>query len=431
MNIQNIQRGHLSFFTTSVALSLLIACGDDSDSSEALPLADADANADASNTQDSGVTEDDTSTPMVAETLGLTQYWGRITPIPEPPEGDAAVFSFDINEGPICMRGAQFRTSVRETPSEDLVIFMQGGGACWSTFCLAVTGAPAGVPRVDILNPELEANPVRDWDVVYLPYCDGSFFSGDSSIDDNINDKGTRHHRGLANLTAALEVAALKFPSPRRVLLAGSSGGAYGLILGTPLVRHYYPDAELLVIADSGVGLGKDGDNSFVETIMEEFDLARFLPDDCPDCLARGHLTGLIGYYLERDENLKIAMFSSWYDSILANVFLQVPAESFAESLKRETDLIASNHPDRFRRFIIDGKQHTALLGDPSGIIGTDFGAVEIPQDIVSTLLGDLELGGLETTSIDGVTVSEWLFAFVNGNTEGWVEKIEARTPLE
>ena len=77
---------------------------------------------------------------------------------------------------------------------------------------------------MDILNPDLEANPTRDWNAVYVPYCDGSFFAGDSEIDDNLNDKGIRIHHGLANLTAAFEVAAMHVPSPRKVLLAGSSG---------------------------------------------------------------------------------------------------------------------------------------------------------------------------------------------------------------
>ena len=368
------------------------------------------------------------SPAQLAENQGLTHYVGLIDPIQESSDGASVTYTFDSAQGPVCMRGDPYRMSVRDMPSKDLVIFLQGGGACWSAFCLAVTGAPAGVPAIDILNPELPENPTADWDVVYLPYCDGSFFAGDIRIDDNLNDKGPRHHRGLANLTAALEVARRHFPNPSRILLAGSSGGAYGLLLGMPLVRFYFPDVELMVMADSGIGLARDGDLEYMNTILDEFNLRRFLPPDCADCLEGGHLTGLVSYYLRVDPTVRMGMFSSWYDGVLSNTFLKVDPTTFDDILERRTGAIHSEFPDRFRRFIVAGTQHTSLLANASGIIGSDLSAVELPPDALGSLLGGgLVIGGLESTVIGDVTMGAWLRGFIDHQMERWPDLLEDR----
>lgn len=377
-------------------------------------------------------TPEPTPTPPaeLAVELGITRYVGAIEPIEESRDGAVITYTFDPAQGPVCMRGAPYRASVRDAGSDDLVIFLQGGGACWSGFCLAVVGAPSGVPGVDILNPDLEANPVRAWNQVYLPYCDGSFFAGDAAHDDNINDKGRREHRGLANLTGALEVARAHFPAPKRVLLAGSSGGAYGLLLAGPLVRHYYPDAELIMMADSGIGLARDGEADYIETILAEFAVGEFIPSDCDGCTANGHITQLIGWYLARDPNVRIGMYSAWYDAVLANTFLQIEPSRFADALARESRALAAAWPDRFRRFISADTQHTSLLGNPSGVIGSDFSAVELPEGALQRLVGgDLVIRGMSETQIDGLSMATWLAGLIDGDLDVWVDVEAERGP--
>jgi len=388
---------------------------------------DGDPSSDGDADSENGDAEADA--PSLAAKLGLTQYVGLIDPIEYSTEDGVTTYTFDKAQGPMCMRGADYRMSVRDADSDDLVIFMQGGGACWSDFCLVVTGAPAGMPGIDILDREMEANPVADWDAVYLPYCDGSFFLGDAEHDDNIYDMGPRYHHGLANLTAALEVAALRFPNPSRILLAGSSGGAYGLLLAGPLLRHYYPDVELILMADSGVGIARDGDMAYTQVLLDEFNLDRFIPEDCPDCLDNGHMTGILGWFLERDPNARIGMYSSWYDGVIAGVFLRIPGERYATALKAQTDRLYEAYPDRFRRFIMDGVQHTTLLGDPSGIIGSDLGAVELPPGALTDLMSNVVLGGLDETRIGELSFSAWLAALIDNDLDAWIDVQEERGP--
>lgn len=408
------------------ALLALGACSDGERSAPADALPAPDGTADTAAADDVGPA----AVPL-AEALGLTQYAGRITPLELSTVDGVVTYTFDAAEGPRCMRGGDYKVGVRDTPSDDLLIFLEGGGVCSTKFCLAVTGAPDGIPSgVDILNPALKVNPTADWDVVYLPYCDGSFFLGDASYDDDLNGKGTRYHHGLANLTAGFEVAAGRFPHPARILLGGSSGGAYGLLLAWPLLRAYYPHTPLIVMADSGIGLARDGDDAYVMSLLDEFNITRFLPKDCTHCIDHGHMTGLLAYLFERDPNARMGMYSSWYDTVLSTIFLQVPSEQFATALQQQTDRVAAAYPDRFRRFVTDGNAHTALLGNPTGIIGSDLNAVELPAGALTQLMTNVALGSLRTTAIGDVTMSAWLKALIDDDRSVWVDLEEPRGPV-
>lgn len=370
--------------------------------------------------------EDGDETPTYAAQLGLDLYLDAVKADDTETTDGVTTTTFSTASGPRCLRGDPFRASVRDGASDDLLVFLQGGGACWSDFCLAVTKAPAGIPDVDVLRTELDANPFRDFDVAYAPYCDGSLFSGDTEIDDDGDGVTDRWHRGLANLSATLDVARTSFPSPRRVVLAGSSGGAYGSILGAVLVRAVYPDAEIVVLTDSGTGVARGStDPTYVRALLEEIGATKFLPDDCEGCLDDGNVTRVIDWWLARDPQVRFGVFSSWYDSIIGDVFLKIPPADFRDELDAATSVLHDAWPDRYRRFLIDGRMHTTLLGDPTGIIGSDLSAVELPPGAL-TLFTDLELGHLDTTSLGDVTFSAWTQALIDGDDLVWADLQEA-----
>ncbi len=348
------------------------------------------------------------------EALGITRFFGRAQPIAETEaEGGITSFTFDPADGPVCFRGEPFSMAVRDRGHGDLLIFLQGGGACWSDFCFAIDFAREGMPPIDILDPALEANPVRDWDVAYLPYCDGSLFVGEAAYDDDDDGEIDRQHAGLRNVSAALDVIAARFPAPRRILLAGSSGGAYGTILTTVLVRAKYPTTPLYVFSDSGVGVAKAAEPTFLADLLVEFDAAQYLPASCTDCITNGHLTRLIAWQLERDTNLRLAQFSSVNDFVIANLFLMIGPAGFEPALLEETAWLAERFPDRYRRFIVPGKLHTTLLGDASGFVGPELG---------ERLAGVVELGNMTDTGADGVTVGAWLEAMLADDPVVWRE---------
>lgn len=361
----------------------------------------------------------------IAYDTGMIRYLGKATPVEINETPSYTSYTFDPEDGPVCMRGRTFRSSIRTVEgSNDLLIFLQGGGACWDDFCLAVTAAPEGVPSsANILNENNDANPVKDWNVSYLPYCDGSLFIGDNTVTD---EKGERIYAGLQNLSAALTVTKNEFPKPDRILFAGSSAGGFGTIMATPLVRYLWPDTPLFVVADSAVGIAQDGNPEFINMLVELYGAKDILPEDCPECIADGNITGLIDYYLPRDDNVRFGLFTSWYDTIISRTFLGVDPRDFQTSVERVTGQLNADYPDKYRRFIVNSKAHTALLGDVSGIIGTDiFGGLERGGSFsLSDIIDDISLGAMEETVIDGMHLGEWIGHMLNGDDE-WQEMIE------
>ncbi|MCK6572888.1 pectinacetylesterase family protein [Myxococcota bacterium] len=334
---------------------------------------------------------------------GLGRYLGTAPAAADPEDAaGVTVWRFDPADGPMCFRGAPFQIATRRgSRSDSLLVFLQGGGACWSDFCFAIDRATEGVPPLDALDPALPENPFADWNVVYLPYCDGSLFVGDVDVDDDGDGVIDRSHRGLRNLSAALDVARTTFPDAARIMLAGSSGGGYGTFLAAPLVRHVWPEASLMVFNDAGVGLGKPGDESFIRGIVSEWNIAHLVPESCADCYANGHLTPMAGWLLERDPGLRIAMFSSTADTVIGTLFLKIGAAAFEGAVREQLGRLATAWPGRFGAFVIEGTQHTTLLGDISGFLGPDS---------EGSAFGDaLDLGSLTTTAQGGVAISDWI----------------------
>ncbi|MEM8608697.1 MAG: pectin acetylesterase-family hydrolase [Myxococcota bacterium] len=352
---------------------------------------------------------------------GLTRYVGEFAPENDPVADEDGVkhFEFAVPDDldaeprvPICIRGGQWTMDTREGPGDDLVIFLQGGGACWPEFCSATESA-GPLPAVGILDATLEGNPLADWDVSYLPYCDGSLFAGDvdrelpgSILGDS--EAGMGYQRGLQNLTSALDVTVAEFPDPERIVLTGVSGGAFGTIVALPLVRFYYPDAEILIFNDSGIGIAKEDDPEFVETtLLEGWNADSMVPESCTDCTSNGHVTRLLEYQLEADPNITMAALSFSADFVIAQTFLMIPGPDFTASLLSETARINENYPDRYRRFLVEGTAHTTLLRAEPG----------------DDILPGVQIGSL-ATEVDGTSVLEWFSAFVDG-TDDWADLVD------
>ena len=351
---------------------------------------------------------------------GLDKYVGMFTPINTPTaESGVKTFEFEVPadpaaepRGPLCLRGTEYTVETREGASDALMIFLQGGGACWEDFCSAVEETNS-ISASGILNPELAGNPVADWDVVYLPYCDGSLFAGDvdrmlpGSVLGGAGGPSMGYQRGLQNLTAALDIAAAEFPSPSRILLTGVSGGAFGTITALPLVRLYYPDTEILLFNDSGVGIAKDGEPEFVsETLIAGWNANSLVPASCTECTSNGHVTRLIEWQLAADDDVTMGALSFSEDQVISTFFLMIAPADFTASLLAETERTTMMFEDRYKRFIPFGSAHTTLLRENS-----DGGSE------------GLEIGSLET-EIDGVDVLEWLTAMIDG-TSAWDDLVD------
>ncbi len=336
----------------ALVLSLLVACSNGSDNRSAV----------------------EASPPEPFAELfeqGIIRYLGLYTPMLVEQAGDVVNHYFGVGDGPLCGAGAPYSMATRDQGSEDLVIFLEGGGACWSDFCFYVNETTPGIPRDGILDPARDNNPVKNWSQVYIPYCDGSLLAGDIDIDTDGDGQNDRFHRGLHNLSAALDVAVRTFPAPRRILLAGQSGGALATIFALPLVRYLYPDVPIEIINDSGVGVLKPGQPQFLRQIIGEWNISAFIPASCPNCIAAdGHLTDYLIWQMDQDAKLRRGLLSYTRDTNLADIFLKIGGPAFETALGEEMRQQEDAHPNRTHSWIVEGNGHTFVELDPDKTAG-------------------------------------------------------------
>lgn len=321
---------------------------------------------------------------------GILRYLGLYSPSSTTVDGDVTSYAFGTGDGPLCLDGSEYNMATRDQGSQDLVIFLQGGGACWSELCSAFETAPPGLPSLGILDPALPNNPVGDWNQVYLPYCDGGLHSSDKDNDYDGDGEVDAPQRGLHNLSAALDVAVNAFPAPRRILLTGVSGGGFGTTFALPLVRHLYPGVPIELVNDSGVGISKPDDPSFLRLLMEDWNQFAFIPESCPTCIPDdGHLSDYLDWQLDQDPNVRRGFMSYTQDSVIGGFFLGIGGPAFEAALFPELMQMETAHPDRVRYWVPNGSGHTFLLN------------------------------GLDVTA-GGVSGLDWVTAMIEG-TDAWV----------
>ena len=156
-----------------------------------------------------------------------------------------------------CSDGSEFSFWVRAANPNKVVLFLQGGGNCFSAETCAperdlydrtvdAEDDPAGLGGIfDFAD---ERNPFADYSVVFVPYCTGDVYIGNAITE---YEPGlTVHHKGFVNGTAALDHLVAAFPDASEVVVAGESAGSAPSPLYGGLVSDRLPNARITVLAD-------------------------------------------------------------------------------------------------------------------------------------------------------------------------------------
>ncbi|MEM7675419.1 MAG: pectin acetylesterase-family hydrolase [Myxococcota bacterium] len=330
---------------------------------------------------------------------GLTQYLGDFRPSQAEslPEGwTSYTFDSDGGQGPICIDGSDFRVFVQERSHEDVVIFLNGGGACWQgAYNCAFSAStsppgPSGIFSDSLIESDgaVTYNPFKTFSKVFVSYCDGSVFAGDNEVADLTFPGGpVRYHRGVRNISAAFDLTESLFPYARNVLLTGASAGGYGATgLSAALVRFVYPEARIRFFNDSGP-LNNPAFVSALTAQAEDWQTAQFVPRSCPTCSPFNQPSEIIKWWLANDRGLRAGLFSFDGDAVI-RFFTAVPTAAMYRSLLLDVhDPINARFPRRYKRFIVNGEAHT-IVG------GTGFYLATVNDIPLYEWLEDLVRGG-------------------------------------
>jgi hypothetical protein len=341
---------------------------------------------------------------------GVDKYLGEFTPVASTDVGDGwTKHSFDpeAGDGPICIAGTVYSVFTRAGNPSKLLIFEQGGGACWQGFYNCNVLAEAQEPpaaRAGIWDFDSPDNPFADYSIVYMPYCDGSVFSGDNAVVDPSFPFGpVRFHRGLRNQSAGMDVAKATFPHARQITLAGSSAGGVGVAGFTAFLARFVfgNQVRLTLFNDAGPVTINPARTADIDARANDWQFGQFYPESCTACSDRGQATELIKWRLENDSTIREAFYETDADQT-NRFFLGLLGDpvGFRNLVVTEHGEVHDAFPDRYKRFIVAGDfSHTAL---------------QTPL--------------FYSQDADGILLSDWTRDFVVPRP-GWVDVVEDAVP--
>jgi hypothetical protein len=188
---------------------------------------------------------------------------------------------------PQCMQGSEYRYFARRGSVNKLLMYYQGGGACWNNFTCGGTdiGAVCKTSAADddpnsfssgFADLSNENNPFRDWNIVFVTYCTCDVHFGDATVEYVGLPDITVQHKGYHNSKVAEKWAREHFLNPEEVFVTGSSAGAYGAWFNGPLLHEVWPASQVHVLADAGNGVIT---TDFLQNEFSNWNFVANLPD--------------------------------------------------------------------------------------------------------------------------------------------------------
>ena len=170
-------------------------------------------------------------------------------------------------EGTGCADGTPYEFYYRVANPKKLLVHFQGGGACWNDSTCALHPRAIYDRNVDdrdhpgaqggIFDFSRDDNPLKDYSVLYMPYCTADVFIGDSTVRYRVNGFLGKpvtlelSHRGAANLRRGLAYLAEQQLSPEHVAVFGESAGAISSAIYAADLADRFPQARVSQIGDA------------------------------------------------------------------------------------------------------------------------------------------------------------------------------------
>jgi len=308
--------------------------------------------------------------------------------------------------GATCADGtATYFTLTQRKGAKKLLIYLSGGGGCWSKKTCDI-GMARKLSRVEeatdwqsgqgIHNANDPSNPfAEEHDVITVPYCTGDAYTGSHEVDyGTARDPYVIRHVGYSNMQRLWGAVKKMYPSPEQVVLMGCSAGGIGANIHLRGLAAAYPDSDKVVISDAGTPFRPPFlDGPSYRRVMQAWGADQTLPIDP----ATGQRVSDFGELLRLNSNLypdiRYSLLSSYGDQVMTFFAFAVGAHGPLTAVRRNIVDVAENFIGRDRPnakvFFLDSTTHC-----------------QTPR-------------ALANVTSDGVGLGPWLTAQVN-HTSGW-----------
>jgi len=278
----------------------------------------------AAGAEDPSETETDTDTEDPEDTP--LEWHGE--PLPRVEPGEWLWVDFP---GARCRSGEPTGIGVRYAESDDLMIYFQGGGACFHPLACLTNPKTAdaaefynfwapSLGRLGIFKSDHPANPVTDFNVVYVPYCSGDVFAGDRE-DVELEGLDPQQFVGYRNVTAFLDRIVPTFRGAPQVLVVGASAGGFGASFNAIRLARSFPESQITLLNDSAPLFRDD----YVAPCLQQrwrdvWGLDDTLPPGCDACTTPegGGLSALFGHTADVLPRANLGLISSTRDATIS-----------------------------------------------------------------------------------------------------------------
>jgi hypothetical protein len=375
------------------------------------------------------------------------KYKSVAPPMGQPlPNMSPGMWTWIAVEGALSRDGspAGFFYRFSKTGNKNVMLYMAGGGVCADGFFCnmnppnkdaSLTAENVGAGVFNIFGPDQEAqdpngerwqsgifkddptNPVKDWNMVFIPYVTGDVFFGSKPNGTVPDVEGTFQFVGKTNMEKFIGRIVPTWSDAQIVLISGSSAGGIGALLNAPALADSYIDlqkgARIFVVDDAGPFF----DDEHLEVCIQKryrdlYGLDQSLPQDCPACrsengggLVKGYLAYLADKYPDR---VLGGLVDSDQDEIMKFFF----SEGLENCAYIENPIVgllaypADRYPAALKRLVTE-------LVDPSRM-STYIWSGDLHQNLFQTATDDryYKKNGLDKT------VAEWLAGLISGKHE-------------
>ncbi len=162
--------------------------------------------------------------------------------------------------------------------SDKLLIFFGGGGVSWNEYTAArpnnlFTGHleqshyfndlewMGDLLPMEGICSDREDNPFRDWNILVIPYATGDFHCGAGNFPYMALDGSHRElcHHGYLNTCSLIQQVKHWVGSPKTLVIAGNSAGAFGVTLMADDIIAEFPDCnDITCVPDSALLISRD-----------------------------------------------------------------------------------------------------------------------------------------------------------------------------
>ena len=285
-----------------------------------------------------------------------------------------------------CRSGSSTGIGINPNPASDkLLILLEGGGACFDAATCGLTisiygsdlfskfavddqhGGGAGV-----FNRNDPANPVRDWNFVYVPYCTGDVHAGNNP-QGVIDTLKPQQFVGYVNMGLYLKRIVPTFPGMTQVLLTGVSAGGFGALANYVQVAKKFDPVPISLLDDSGPPMDDPVlPACLAQTFARTWNLDQTVQRDCgSDCTDTSHLLiDFLKHVSKIYPDVPFGLIESTGDWVISiffgfgqndcSGFSQLAEATFTAGVQDIRAQMAGQ--SNFGAFLFPGLEHTTLL---------------------------------------------------------------------